>query len=150
MTKKMLLLFLCFTLLLTMPGCKKKLPTSPDIPDIPLKEARFTLESSTDGYTSYGCCEITGIVKNVGQATGYNVMIKFQAYNASNIIIDSASGFPADLGNIPVGISATFDAVFFEVKSWRLIAKTTYEITWLTGSGTAMTQTGFASFSQLN
>jgi len=32
MIKKMLLVFLCFTLFLSIPGCKKKLPTQPDIP----------------------------------------------------------------------------------------------------------------------
>jgi len=32
MFKKMLLVFLCFTLFLSIPGCKKKLPTQPDIP----------------------------------------------------------------------------------------------------------------------
>lgn len=146
MFKKMLLVFLCFTLFL-MPGCKKKLPTSPDIPDPPAKEASFVLISSTQSYTDYGCCEITGIVKNVGDATGYNVMIEFQAYNASNVIIDTANGFPANLGSIPIGVSATFDAVFFEVYYWSSISKTTYEITWLTGSGAGMIQSGFVSFS---
>ena len=145
MTKKMLLVFLCFTLFLTMPGCKKKLPTSPDIP-IPVLEASFILVSSTQGYTGYGCCEITGIVKNVGNATGYNVMIEFQAYNANDVIIDTANGFPADLGNIPVGVSAMFDAVFFETYYWSSISKTTYEITWLTASGVSMIQTGAVSF----
>lgn len=32
MFKKMLLVFLCFMLFLSIPGCKKKLPTEPDIP----------------------------------------------------------------------------------------------------------------------
>jgi len=32
MIKKMLLFFLCLTLFLSIPGCKKKLPTQPDIP----------------------------------------------------------------------------------------------------------------------
>lgn len=139
MTKKLLLVFLCLFLFLSIPGCKKKLPTSPDIPT---READFLLVSSTQGYTSYGCCEITGTVKNVGNATGYNVMIEFQAYNANNVIIDTANGFPADLGNIPVGVSATFEAVFFDVSSWSSIAKTTYEITWLTAGGVSMIQTG--------
>ena len=146
MLKKTVLVFLCLSLFLSIPGCNKKLPTSPDIPDTPTREASFILVSSTQGYTSYGCCEITGTVKNVGQATGYNVMIEFQAYNANNTIIDTASGFPADLGNIPVGVSATFDAVFFELYNWNVIAKTTYEITWLTAQGTKLTQTGFVFF----
>jgi len=36
MIKKMLLVFLCFTLFLSIPGCKKKLPTQPDIPTVVL------------------------------------------------------------------------------------------------------------------
>ena len=139
MIKKMLLVFLCLSLFLSIPYCKKKLPTSPDIP---IREADFLLVSSTQGYASFGCCEITGIVKNVGNATGYNVMIEFQAYNASNVIVDTASGFPADLGNIPVGVSASFEAIFFELYSWSLVSKTTYEITWLTAEGIRLTQTG--------
>ena len=145
MIKKSVLFFLCFILFLSIPGCKKKLPTQPDIPE-PAKEASFVLVSSSQGYTSYSCCEITGTVKNVGDATGYNVMIEFQAYDANNTIIDTANGFPASAGNIPVGVSAVFDAVFFDTDYWSLIAKTTYEITWLTASGVSMIQTGAVSF----
>jgi len=145
MIKKTALFFLCIFLFLSIPGCKKKLPTSPDIPDI-TRAASFTLVESTQGYASYGCCEITGIVKNVGNATGYNVGIEYQAYNASNVIIDTANGFPADLGNIPVGVSATFEAIFFDLYNWSLVAKTTYEITWLTAEGMALTQTGVVLF----
>jgi len=135
------ILMLC---ILLFPYCGKgtPTPTSPDIPPPPVLEASFTLESSSQSYTSYGCCRITGTVKNVGKATGYNVKIEFQAYNANNVIIDTANGFPADLGNIPVGVSATFEAVFFDVSSWSSIAKTTYEITWLTAGGVGMIQTG--------
>jgi len=224
MFKKMLLVFLCFMLFLSIPACKKKLPTQPDIPTkiLPTIEyftatpesiefgsedvvtlswsvtnatnvtidqgvgtvsakattevspeetitytltatnsdgqkskscmvevtarAIFELTSYSYGYTSYDCCEITGTVKNVGNAIGYNVGIEFQAYNASDVIIDTANGFPGGLGNIPVGVSAAFDAVFFELYDWDLIAKVTYEITWLTASGAVLTQTGRVSF----
>jgi len=126
--------------------CGKKSPTTPDIPSYipppPTPTASFSLVSSTQGYTSYGCCEITGTVKNVGNATGYNVMIAYQAYNANNVIIDSANGFPAEAGNIPVGVSATFEAVFFELYNWSVVDKVTYEITWLTATGVRLTQTG--------
>ena len=134
------ILMLC---ILLFPYCGKKNPTTPDIPSyIPDPEASFILESSTQGYDEFGNCEITGTIKNVGKATGFNVMIEFQAYNASDTIIDTANGFPADLGKIPVGISATFEASFFDTHSWSLIAKTTYEITWLTVAGVSMIQTG--------
>ena len=46
MTKKMLLVFLCFMLFLSIPGCKKKLPTSPDIPAIILQS--IAVISSSD------------------------------------------------------------------------------------------------------
>lgn len=108
--------------------------------------AIFELTSYSYGYASYGCCEITGTVKNVGNAIGYNVMIEFQAYNASDIIIDTANGFPASLGNIPIGVSAAFDAVFFEVYDWAIITKTTYEITWLSAQGVRLTQIGIVPF----
>ena len=108
--------------------------------------AIFELTSYSYGYASYGCCKITGTVKNVGNATGYNVGIEFQAYNASDIIIDTANGFPAGLGNIPVGVSAAFDAVFFELYDWAIIAKVTYEITWLTAQGVRLTQIGIVPF----
>jgi len=106
------------------------------------KQAYFELVSYSYGYKSYGCCYIEGKVKNIGNATGYNVMITFSAYNASDTIIDTANGFPANLGNIPVGVSAVFDAVFFDTYDWNLIAKVTYEITWLTAEGVIKTQNG--------
>jgi len=135
--------WLCILLTLFLSCGKKEAPTSPYTPSPPdPKYASFVLTSDAIGYTSYGCCKITGTVKNVGEATGYNVGIEFQAYNHSNVIIDTANGFPADLGKIPVEISATFEAVFFEVYDWNLIAKYTYEISWLTASGASMMQTG--------
>lgn len=109
-------------------------------------QAIFELTSYVYGYTSYNCCNITGTVKNIGSATGYNVMIEFQAYNANDVIIDTARGFPAGLGNIPVGISAAFEAIFFDTYNWSSISKTTYEITWLTAAGMRLTQTGIVPF----
>ena len=46
MFKKMLLVFLCFTLFLSIPGCKKKLPTTPDTPAMILQS--ITVYSSSD------------------------------------------------------------------------------------------------------
>ena len=134
----------CVLLTLFLYCSKDDAPANPYTPEPPeLKYASFTMvPPPICGYTGYGCCKLTGIVKNVGQATGYNVGVEFQAYNAYNIIIDTAYGFPADLGNIPVGVSATFEAIFFELYDWTLIAKYEYEITWLTVSGAGMTQTG--------
>jgi len=107
-----------------------------------IARAIFELVSYAYDYTSYGNCRITGTIKNVGNMTGYDVMIEFQAYNANDVIIDTAYGFPADLGNIPVGVSAFFDAIFFNLYDWAVIAKVTYEITWTDGYGMRLTQTG--------
>jgi len=107
--------------------------------------AIFELTSYEHSYTpDYLCCRIIGTVQNVGNATGYNVMIEFQAY-VSDVIVDTALGFPADLGSIPVGASALFDAVFYDFCGelvWDAISKVTYEITWLTAQGMSMTQIG--------
>lgn len=108
--------------------------------------AFFELMDCFGGYTSYGCCSFIGIVKNVGNATGYNVMITFQALNADLVIIDTAHGFPADLGNIAAGMSATFEAIFFDVEDWSLIYQTPYEITWLNAQGMRISQTGIVPF----
>jgi hypothetical protein len=93
--------------------------------------ANFVLVGYSKDMTSYHCPVINGTVRNDGNATGYNVMISWSAYNAANTIIDTASGFPADLGNIPVGVSAVFDAVFFKLTAWSQISKLTWTMDWL-------------------
>jgi len=112
-----------------------------------IPQAIFELISYSYGYWGYfNNCLITGKVKNIGNATGYNVMITFQAYSSGNVIIDTAKGFPADLGNIPVGVKAEFEAIFFETYDWNKIAKVTYEISWLTKTGMKLKQTGVIPF----
>jgi len=225
MIKKTALFFLCIFLFLSIPGCKKKLPTSPDIPtkmlatieyfyaspesigwresstlfwsvenapivyidqgignvstsanvvtsgtiDVSPEEtttytltavgssgtasctvevtarAIFEMISYDYRYTFYGNCEIFGIIKNVGNATGYNVMVEFQAYS-DNVIVGTARGYPADLGNIPVGVKAAFEAIFFNLYNWGVIGEVTYEITWITAQGMILTQTGIVPF----
>lgn len=83
--------------------------------------------------TSYECPQFSGYVKNIGNATGYNCMIEIQACSDPNkiTIIDTAKGFPADLGDIAPGQRAYFDAVFFNLTSLDQIASYTYKITWL-------------------
>lgn len=135
--------FCLVCILLTFLCCSKEdTPANPYTPPLLSPEyASFILTSDVCGYTGYGCCRITGTVKNVGEATGYNVGIVFQAYFA-DIIIDTALGFPADLGNIPVGVSALYEAIFFDTYNWALISYYTYEITWLTAQGASMSQSG--------
>jgi len=87
----------------------------------------------TKSMTSYECPQFSGYVKNIGNATGYNCMIEIQACSDPNkiTIIDTAKGFPADLGDIAPGQRAYFDAVFFNLTSLDQIASYTYKITWL-------------------
>lgn len=93
--------------------------------------ANFVLVSYTKDMTSYNCPVINGTVRNDGNKTGWNVMISWSAYNANNTIIDTASGFPANLGDIPPGVSALFSAVFFNLSNWSQISKLTWTMTWL-------------------
>lgn len=83
--------------------------------------------------TSYDRPYFSGYVRNDGAVTGYNVMIVFHAYSDSNkhTIIDTASGFPANLGNIGAGQRAYYEAVFFNLTNWNQIKSWDYVITWL-------------------
>jgi hypothetical protein len=83
--------------------------------------------------TSYDCPMLTGYVRNNGTVTGYNCGIEFRAYSDSNYttIIDTAHGFPADLGDIGPGQRAYYEAVFFNLKSWDQVKSMDYKITWL-------------------
>ena len=47
MIKKMLLSFLCLSLFLSIPYCKKKLPTTPDIPTVVLPTIAYFTASPT-------------------------------------------------------------------------------------------------------
>lgn len=100
---------------------------------VTVQSANMVLTSSQKTMTSYHCPEILGTITNTGSGPGYNVEITFKAYNSSNVIIDTANGFPADLATIATGESANFDAVFFKLNKWSQVSKTTYEISWLNG-----------------
>lgn len=93
-------------------------------------------------YTSYGSPRFEGYVKNVGNATGYNVMVEITCYSDENktTIIDVAKGFPANLGNIKPGKRAYFEAIAFDCDSHSEIKAIDIEITWLTVSGAKMSQ----------
>ena len=99
------------------------------------KGAWFEIIEKHRGYTSYDCCVVNGVVQNTGDGTGYNVGIDYYAYNSSNTIIDTAHGFPADLGDIPPGVKATFEAVFFNLTDWDRVDYLSYEISWLNEEG---------------
>ncbi len=109
-------------------------PTIPDPPAPVVKAANIVLDSDlTMSMTTYGRPQFTGFVKNVGNGTGYNCMIEITCYSdaAMTTIIDVADGFPANLGDIPVGVRAAFEAVAFELNSLAQIVATTAKITWL-------------------
>ena len=82
MIKKMFLVFLCFTLFLSIPGCKKKLPTQPDIP--------------------------TKILPTIGSFTATPSSIKLEDYsvlawnvtNATNCTIDDEGGTVSQSGTV--------------------------------------------------
>jgi len=67
MIKKMFLCFLCLSLFLSIPGCKKKLPTTPDIPTVVLPTiAYFTanpilIMQSTQSTLSWSTTNATSI-----------------------------------------------------------------------------------------
>jgi len=95
-------------------------------------QAHFSLVSYDKTMTWYNRCLILGTVKNDGQRPGYNVKITWTAFDANNVIIDVAYGFPADLGTIRVGESATFEAPLTEIDNWARVARLENEISWLT------------------
>ena len=84
-------------------------------------------------YTSYGRPRFEGYVKNIGLGTGYNCKIAITCYSdiGKTTIIDTANGFPANLGNIGPTKRAYFEATAFDVNSHDNIKATDYEITWL-------------------
>jgi hypothetical protein len=83
--------------------------------------------------TSYDCPKFEGYVKNTGDGVGYNCEVDIRVYSdtSKTTIIDTASGFPANLGNIDPGQRAWFDAVCFELDSISQIVAYDVNITWL-------------------
>jgi len=83
--------------------------------------------------TTYGCPVFMGWAKNTGEKTAYNCLIKFIVYSdtAKKNIIDSASGFPATLGDIAPGARAYFEAVCFKLSDVSQIVAYDTEISWL-------------------
>jgi len=105
--------------------------------------AIFELDGSLKKtYTSYRTPRFEGYVKNVGNATGYNVMVEITCYSdeSKTTIIDVAKGFPADLGNIAPGQRAYFEAIAFDCDSHSEIKAIDIEITWLTVDSLKMSQ----------
>ncbi len=133
------ILTLALTCLFIFVSCES--PASPDIKEIlipPKPTANMVLdggmiEGGYFGQNGWVLLGFNGYVKNIGNGTGYNCMITIQCYADAEktTIIDTAHGFPADLGDIPPGVRAYFEAIAFEAKTMADITYTSYKITWL-------------------
>lgn len=96
--------------------------------------ANIVLDGSLSAtYTSYHSPQFEGYVKNTGNRTGYNCKVAITCYSdaAQTTIIDTANGFPANLGDIQAGERAYFNAVCFDLDSHSQIQGTRVNITWL-------------------
>jgi hypothetical protein len=84
-------------------------------------------------YASYGCPRFEGYVKNIGDNTAYNCMVTITCYSDTlkTTIIDTAKGFPADLGDIAPGQRAYFSAAAFNCISHEQIKAYDTKIEWL-------------------
>jgi hypothetical protein len=87
----------------------------------------------TYDYTDWDAPQITGAVKNVGNTNVFNCSVEFKAY-VGKTIVDVATGYPADLGDIGPDESANFDAVFDEIESHDDYDKIVTKIDCLSGS----------------
>jgi len=84
MIKKMLLSFLCLSLFLSIPYCKKKLPTTPDIPTVVLPTIAYFTASPTS------------IMLDSSSTLSWSTT------NATNITIDQGVGTVSAIGTVEV------------------------------------------------
>lgn len=84
-------------------------------------------------YTDFNSPQFEGHVKNIGTGTGYNCGVTITCYSdtGKTNIIDTANGFPANLGDIAPGQRAYFDAVAFACESHDDILAYDVSIDWL-------------------
>ena len=125
--KRIVFIVLAICLCLAVASCNS--PFSPET-----KKANLVLDGDlVKVMTSYDSPEFDGYVKNIGDNTAYNCMVAITCFSdtGKTTIIDTANGFPANGGDIPVGTRAFFDAVAFNCTSHDQIQATTVKITWL-------------------
>jgi len=111
-----------------------KTPTTPDIPPAPTVSAEIRLVGVISRtYTSSGTPRFEGYVGNFGTGTGYNCEVSITCYSDEDFknIIDTATGLPANLGDIEPGQNAYFEAIAFDSKSHDQIKSYEVKITWL-------------------
>jgi len=134
MKSKILVLLLLFCLFLI--SCENI--TTPDIPEYTPPATTVSADIRLVGtlkrtYTDYGTPRFEGYVGNFGTGTGYNCKVAITCYSDENknTIIDTANGFPANLGDIKPGKNAYFEAIAFDCESHDQIKSYDVEITWL-------------------
>ncbi len=98
-------------------------------PDEP-KEPSFAVTSTVKGMKDYGSPFVTITVKNIGNATGYNVSCDVLA-KKGNLIVDSGFAYFANGASIDPGESAVDEAIFFDLDSHSDYDKLEYELDWL-------------------
>lgn len=131
---KISLWMMILVVVLLLSACEKETPFTPEPYVPPPPEANIVLDGAlTRAYTTYDSPMFWGYVKNTGNGTGYNCMVEITCYSdaGKTTIIDTANGFPANLGNIKPGQRAYFDAVAFNCDSHEQILSYDVTITWL-------------------
>lgn len=118
----------------------KKIPTVPE-PQLPIinyfnanpEEIDFGEQFTLSWSVSYAkTIYIDNGVGNV-RVSGYNWMVTITCYSdsAQTTIIDTAHGFPANLGDIPPAVRTYFDAVAFDCTSHDQLPTYTVKMDWL-------------------
>lgn len=98
----------------------------------PTPEANFEIVSVEKTTTSYNSPSLMIMVKNTGNAAGYNVSCDANALDSAGIIIDTAIAFFASSQDIEVAQSAQNEAVFFDLSSHNDYVSLEYNCDWLT------------------
>jgi len=110
MIKKMFLVFLCFTLFLSMPGCKKKLPTTPDIPGAIDPTVQSIIVISNSDMLYIGVSEIftaTAVMSNGG--TKVVIGGAWSGDNPSVATVGASTGEVTIVGSGMVNISVSYE-----------------------------------------
>jgi hypothetical protein len=100
--------------------------------DDSLPQTTFSIVNVEKTMTTFNRPSLMITIKNTGGDTGYNVSCDAHALDSTGKIIDTASAYFANLGNIEVAQSAIDEAVFFNLASHNDYASIDYDCTWLT------------------
>jgi hypothetical protein len=110
-----------FLLLLSTTACKEE-----DI-SILAFDGDISIVMAADGHPAF-----KGYIKNTGKITVYNVEVSFVVYSsADSTVLDKASAFPGELGDIAPDERLPFEAVCSDLTAVSEILVYTKDITWL-------------------